>query len=206
MHVSYESGVMYAFLCFLWWVPICSYTIYIQCVVLVCSHMYALMFLCSSDLMFLYVLMFLCSTHISCIYLNFRSSSLDLRSSKFAFSLKHYTYALSGVWAMDGPPRGPAMGVSNCCGLASSAWGCLGRRVAVERSPWRVGLPLHDCVLSQIYASRGAPQASRGGWLRRASRAYEMIPMETILCFDALICSNAQRPYPTYMILFSDAL
>ena len=157
---------MYAFLCFLWWVPIYSYTIYIQCVVLVCSHMYALMFLCSSDFMFLYVLMFLCSTHISCIHLNFRSSSLDLRSSKFAFSLKHYTYALSGVWAMDGPPRGPAMGVSNCCGLASIAWGCLGGRVAVEQSPWRMDLPLHDCVLSQIYASRGAPQASRGGWLR----------------------------------------
>ena len=73
---------------------ICSHVLMLLCsyvLMFLCSYMflysyesdvlYALMVLCSSDLLCLYVLMFLCSTHISCIY----RSKFSFVFSRFAF-------------------------------------------------------------------------------------------------------------------------
>jgi hypothetical protein len=82
-------------------------------------------------------------------------------------NLKHH--ALSCLWTLDGAARGPAMGVSSGSGLASSRLASRRRLLAPQRTLWRVDLPLHTCVLSQVVQGRSPPQAGKGRWMRRAS-------------------------------------
>ena len=82
-------------------------------------------------------------------------------------NLKHH--ALSCVWTLGGAARGPAMGVSSGSGLASSRLGSRRRLLALQRTLWRLDLPLLTCVLSQVVQGRSPPQAGNGRWMRRAS-------------------------------------
>ena len=82
-------------------------------------------------------------------------------------NLKHH--ALSCLWTLDGAVRGPAMGVSSGSGLASSRLGSRRRLLALQRTLWRLDLPLLTCVLSQVVQGRSPPQAGNGRWMRRAS-------------------------------------
>ena len=175
---------------------ICSYIQYIFYAwflyVLIC--IYALVFLCSSVIfcsyICSYVLMF--NTHILYLSMKYRSSSLDLRSSKFAFGLKPYlclVWCVSSGWALQGPRHGRfqllRLGL-HCLGVSGAARGCGAIAMAGGSAFARL------CAIANLCGQRSTTGEQRRVAEESVSCICEMVPMETILGSDALMfrCST----------------
>ena len=195
--------------CFLWiWCSVCVFVFLVWWVLIYArinniysmpgscmfSYVYALVFLYvllwSFVLICSYVLMF--NTHILYLSINYRSSSLDLRSSTFAFGLKHYlclVWCVGSGWALQGPRHGRfqllRLGL-HCLGVSGGARGCGAIAMAGGSAFARL------CAIANLCGQRSTTGEQRRVAEEIVSCRYEMVPMETTLGSDALMfrCST----------------
>ena len=132
------------------------------------------------------------NTHILYLSINSRSSSLDLRSSKFAFGLKHYlclVWCVGSGWALQGPRHGRfqllRLGL-HCLGVSGAARGCGAIAMAGGSAFARL------CAIANLCGQRSTTGEQRRVAEESVSCICEMVPMETILGSDALMfrCST----------------